>query len=89
VSSQLHFEAGRSNFGGRSDKDAYNSHVPLYGRRLQGSQYDWNYTTTPQAALYDRAIPYPRGFIIGGSSSISAYYRDVNSPYANGVSRQI
>ncbi|KAF7344762.1 Aryl-alcohol oxidase [Mycena venus] len=56
---------------GGSDKDAYNSHVPLYGRRLQGSQYDWNFTTTPQAALNDRAIPYPRGFIIGGSSSIN------------------
>ncbi|KAJ7862868.1 aryl-alcohol-oxidase from pleurotus Eryingii [Mycena leptocephala] len=56
---------------GGSDKDAYNSHVPLYGRRLQGSQYDWNFTTTPQAALNERAIPYPRGFIIGGSSSIN------------------
>ncbi|KAJ6451440.1 aryl-alcohol oxidase [Mycena sanguinolenta] len=56
---------------GGSDKDAFNSHVPLYGRRLQGSQYDWNYSTTPQAALNDRALAYPRGFIIGGSSSIN------------------
>ncbi|KAJ7913398.1 aryl-alcohol-oxidase from pleurotus Eryingii [Mycena leptocephala] len=53
---------------GGSDKDAYNSHVPLYGRRLQGSQYDWNFTTTPQAALNERAIPYPRGL-----SSMSAH----------------
>ncbi|KAJ7220528.1 aryl-alcohol oxidase [Mycena pura] len=56
---------------GGSDKDAFNSHVPLYGRRLQGSQYDWNFTTTPQAALNNRSIAYPRGFIIGGSSSIN------------------
>ncbi|KAF7349968.1 Aryl-alcohol oxidase [Mycena venus] len=56
---------------GGSDEDAYNSRVPLYAFRLQGSQYDWNFTTTPQAALNDRAIPYPRGFIIGGSSSIN------------------
>ncbi|KAJ6451406.1 glucose-methanol-choline oxidoreductase, partial [Mycena sanguinolenta] len=56
---------------GGSDKDAFNSHVTLYGRRLQGSQYDWNYSTTPQAAPNDRALAYPRGFIIGGSSSIN------------------
>ncbi|KAK7018124.1 aryl-alcohol oxidase [Favolaschia claudopus] len=56
---------------GGSDKDAFNSHVPLYGRRLQGSQFDWNFTTTPQAALNNRPIAYPRGFIIGGSSSIN------------------
>ncbi|KAJ7192739.1 aryl-alcohol-oxidase from pleurotus Eryingii [Mycena pura] len=56
---------------GISDQDAFNSHVPLYGRRLQGSQYDWNFTTTPQAAPNNRSIAYPRGFIIGDSSSIN------------------
>ncbi|KAJ7048120.1 hypothetical protein C8F01DRAFT_1240356, partial [Mycena amicta] len=32
---------------------------------------DWNYTTVPQAALNNRVIPYPRGFVLGGSSSVT------------------
>ncbi|KAJ7049723.1 aryl-alcohol-oxidase from pleurotus Eryingii [Mycena amicta] len=38
---------------------------------------DWNYTTVPQAALNNRVIPYPRGFVLGGSSSVNymAYTR--------------
>ncbi|KAJ7497708.1 glucose-methanol-choline oxidoreductase, partial [Mycena latifolia] len=31
---------------------------------------DWNYTTTPQVALNNRSIAYPRGFVLGGSSTI-------------------
>ncbi|KAJ6576408.1 aryl-alcohol oxidase-like protein [Mycena vulgaris] len=34
-----------------------------------GVSYDWNYTTTPQAGLKGRSLPYPRGFVMGGSSS--------------------
>ena len=34
-------------------------------------QYDWNYTTTPQSGFNGRSVPYPRGRILGGSSSIS------------------
>ncbi|KAJ7083901.1 hypothetical protein C8R44DRAFT_753309 [Mycena epipterygia] len=33
---------------------------------------DWNYTTTLQTSLDGRAFPYPRGFVLGGSSSTSA-----------------
>ena len=33
--------------------------------------YDWNYTTTSQPGLNGRSFPYPRGKILGGSSSIS------------------
>lgn len=33
---------------------------------------NWNYTTTPQEGLNGREIPYPRGRLLGGSSSISA-----------------
>ncbi|KAJ7186887.1 alcohol oxidase [Mycena filopes] len=32
---------------------------------------DWNYTTTPQPGLNGRAIAYPRGFGLGGSSSVN------------------
>ncbi|KAI0040462.1 GMC oxidoreductase [Auriscalpium vulgare] len=31
--------------------------------------YDWNYTTTPQTGLFGRSIAYPRGRLLGGSSS--------------------
>lgn len=33
--------------------------------------WDWNYTTTPQVGLNDRSVVYPRGHILGGSSSVS------------------
>ncbi|KAJ7248990.1 pyranose dehydrogenase [Mycena rebaudengoi] len=38
---------------------------------------DWNYTTTPQAALNGRSLAYNRGFVLGGSSSVNfmAYTR--------------
>ena len=36
---------------------------------------DWNYTTTPQVAMDDRAIHYARGKVLGGSTSISELQR--------------
>jgi choline dehydrogenase len=39
---------------------------------LKGSKYDWRFDTVPQHALGDRAIPWPRGKVLGGSSSINA-----------------
>ncbi|KAG6916145.1 hypothetical protein DXG01_008296 [Tephrocybe rancida] len=33
--------------------------------------YDWNYTTVAQPGLGGRSIPYPRGHILGGSSSVN------------------
>lgn len=32
---------------------------------------DWNFTTTPVEGLNDRVLEYPRGFVLGGSTSIS------------------
>lgn len=32
---------------------------------------DWNYSTTPQIGLNERVLPYPRGFVLGGTSSVS------------------
>ncbi|KAJ7049724.1 aryl-alcohol-oxidase from pleurotus Eryingii [Mycena amicta] len=32
---------------------------------------DWNYTTTPQVGLNNRPIAYPRGHVLGGSSSVN------------------
>ena len=39
---------------------------------LQGSAVDWCYSTTPQAGLGGRVVPYPRGKVVGGSSTINA-----------------
>lgn len=32
---------------------------------------DWNFTTTPVEGLNNRVLEYPRGFVLGGSTSIS------------------
>ncbi|WP_053698600.1 GMC family oxidoreductase [Streptomyces sp. NRRL F-5755] len=40
-------------------------------RELWGSEYDWSYTTTAQQHLGGRAVPCPRGRVLGGSGSIN------------------
>lgn len=37
---------------------------------LLDTPYDWNYTVTAQAGLNGRTFAYPRGHMLGGSSSI-------------------
>ncbi|KAG7098364.1 hypothetical protein E1B28_000322 [Marasmius oreades] len=47
--------------------------VPSFCTRnlLPNSPVDWNYTTTPMPGLNNRSVAYPRGFVLGGSSSIN------------------
>ena len=40
--------------------------------KLQGSELDWRYSTTPQPGLGGRSITCPRGKAVGGSSVINA-----------------
>ncbi|KAK7060958.1 hypothetical protein VNI00_000693 [Paramarasmius palmivorus] len=65
----LLLEAGGSNQG------ILQSEVPGYCTTFLTSgeitPYDWNSTTTPQPGLGHRSIRYPRGFMLGGSSSIN------------------
>ncbi|THH31584.1 hypothetical protein EUX98_g2622 [Antrodiella citrinella] len=63
--SVLIVEAGDTNVGNQ------NLEVPFLGVTLPGTSVDWNFTTTPQAGLQNRSIPYTRGFVLGGSSSIN------------------
>lgn len=42
----------------------------LYGRTL-GSEYDWQFETTPQPGLGGRALPWPRGKLLGGTSALN------------------
>ncbi|KAI0039272.1 GMC oxidoreductase [Auriscalpium vulgare] len=46
--------------------------VPLLCTSLNpDTAYDWNYTTTPQTGLGGTVLDYPRGRLLGGSSSIN------------------
>ncbi|KAJ3709833.1 hypothetical protein C8R42DRAFT_705880 [Lentinula raphanica] len=65
--SLLVLEAGGSNIG------ATPTQIPFFCT-LPHPQYDWNYTTTPQEGLSGREIPYARGFILGGSSSVNGMF---------------
>ncbi|KAF5361272.1 hypothetical protein D9758_010313 [Tetrapyrgos nigripes] len=56
---------------GVDDTNVLPIHVPFLAFNLYGSEVDWNYTTVPQKELNNRTIPVPRGFTLGGSSSIS------------------
>jgi hypothetical protein len=48
------------------------SQIPFLAPTLTpNTLYDWNYTTTAQPGFNGRSIPYPRGRILGGSSSVS------------------
>ncbi len=58
--------------------------VPLgYGLTFADPKYNWMYTTEPDPALNQRASFWPRGKVLGGSSSINAmvYIRGQQSDY--------
>jgi choline dehydrogenase len=56
---------------GPSD-DADEIHAPAALSRLFQTTYDWNYTTIPQHRAAGRSIYWPRGKVLGGSSSMNA-----------------
>jgi choline dehydrogenase len=47
-------------------------HVPAAFSKLFKTPCDWDYATTPQKNLADRSLYWPRGKVLGGSSSINA-----------------
>jgi choline dehydrogenase-like flavoprotein len=47
-------------------------HVPAAFSKLFKTPYDWDFSTTPQKHLADRSLYWPRGKVLGGSSSINA-----------------
>ena len=59
-------------------------HMPAGLARLTGNRrINWNYLTAPEPALNDRRLWWPRGKVLGGSSSINAmcYTRGVPGDY--------
>ncbi|ROS74459.1 GMC family oxidoreductase [Cellulomonas sp. PhB143] len=47
-------------------------HIPAAFSSLFKSEFDWNYETVPQPELAGRTVYWPRGKVLGGSSSINA-----------------
>ncbi|TFK34624.1 aryl-alcohol oxidase-like protein [Crucibulum laeve] len=69
---------------GPSNKDVLNSMVPFLCNHLTpNTPFDWNFTSIPQKGLNDRVISYPRGHILGGSSSVNfmAYTRGTSEDW--------
>jgi choline dehydrogenase len=52
--------------------DAAEIRAPAAMNRLFQTAYDWNYLTVPQHRAAGRSIYWPRGKVLGGSSSINA-----------------
>ncbi|KAJ7654803.1 pyranose dehydrogenase [Mycena rosella] len=61
---------------GVSNKDVLDSEVPALGAGLlvPGAPYTWSYVTTPQTAAENRVLRYPRGHLLGGTSSINGMW---------------
>jgi choline dehydrogenase len=58
-------------------------HIPAAFSKLFQTEVDWNFTTEPQKQLYGRTLYWPRGKMLGGSSSMNAmiYARGVRADY--------
>ncbi|WP_405487594.1 GMC family oxidoreductase [Nocardia sp. NBC_00511] len=56
---------------GGEDSDKF-AHIPAAFNQLFQGPNDWNYRTEPQPELSDRKVYWPRGKMLGGSSSMNA-----------------
>ncbi|KAL0578857.1 hypothetical protein V5O48_003137 [Marasmius crinis-equi] len=67
----LVIEAGDNGDGIRSRIDTPSS---TYLDSITGTQWDWQYSTLPDAATGNRTIFWPRGKVLGGTSAMNAMY---------------
>jgi choline dehydrogenase len=68
---------------GRKDTNPW-IHVPVgYFRTMHDPKYDWCYATEPDPGLNGRALNWPRGKVLGGSSSLNGllYVRGQQQDY--------
>ncbi|KAF5328368.1 hypothetical protein D9619_013247 [Psilocybe cf. subviscida] len=65
---------------GVSDQGMQNVQIPFLGPTLTpNTPIDWNYTVVPQRGMNNRVYPYPRGKILGGSSSVNYLFHQFGS----------
>ncbi|KAI8984795.1 GMC oxidoreductase [Trametes punicea] len=67
----LVLEAGDT---GDAVADSINVPVNAYYSGLPGTPYDWQYTTAKQPNAANRALSWPRGKLLGGSSAMNGLY---------------
>jgi len=69
--------------GGRDEDERIS--IPHRAWELWTTAIDWGYETAPQAAALNRPIYWPRGKVLGGSSSLNAmiYVRGAAADYDN------
>jgi choline dehydrogenase len=53
------------------DRDPRIAVPALYYQAIASSRLNWRYATQPEPELHDRAIAWPRGKVVGGSSAIN------------------
>ncbi|KAK1219931.1 hypothetical protein PQX77_017325 [Marasmius sp. AFHP31] len=57
---------------GGSNENILDSEAPAFaGLMAPGTSWDWNFTSTPQAAINNRSVAAARGFLLGGSTSLN------------------
>ena len=57
----------------RGNLDSWKIHMPAaLTYNISSDKYNWNYNTEPQANLNQRKLVWPRGKVLGGSSSLNA-----------------
>ncbi|KAF8894423.1 pyranose dehydrogenase [Infundibulicybe gibba] len=59
---------------GISNQDALPTFVPFFSLKLSSTIYDWNFTTTNQSGLNNRIVTFPRGRVLGGSTTINGMF---------------
>ncbi|KAI0686238.1 GMC oxidoreductase [Earliella scabrosa] len=62
--------------GDSGDAVAERINIPseAYYNGLPNTPYDWQYKTTEQSGAGNRALPWPRGKVLGGSSAMNGMY---------------
>jgi choline dehydrogenase-like flavoprotein len=60
-------EAGPSVLGSRNE----GIDIPGYYGQTLGTELDWQFKTSPQIGLGGRALPWPRGKVLGGTSALN------------------
>ncbi|KAG6827853.1 hypothetical protein H0H92_010243 [Tricholoma furcatifolium] len=68
---------------GGMNQGNFNASVPFFNSRLFNTAADWNYTTANMSGLGGRAMTYPQGHILGGTSEMNglAYTRGSADDY--------